>query len=113
MRLKLGRMNRKITIEQWTDASPAQDAAGEPQGTWTTYATAWAEVMWVGGRERFIDYGRQAEVTAVFLVRSEGLGDITAAMRIDLEGTKYDIEYINEIGMREGYEIRARVRGGV
>lgn len=105
MKLNLGAMNRIITVEQFTATGQAD--SGEPAGSWGTYTQLYAEVIFVGGRERYVGYGRQASVTAVFYTRYDD--GITPDMRIDLDGSKYGIEYVNEIGLREGLEIRARV----
>lgn len=104
MRLDPGKMNRSITIQQFTAATPAQDDAGEPLGTWTTYATAWAEKYDVGGRERFQASERQAEVGSVFKIYYDS--GITHKMRISCDSVVYNIRYINEIGYRDGLEIR-------
>lgn len=106
MRIDPGKMDRLITIEQKTDASPAQTTTGEPSFAWATYKQLWAQKLDVGGRERFAAAGRQAEVETVFRTRYES--GVTERMRISLGGVYYDILFINEIGRREGLEIRAR-----
>lgn len=108
MRIDPGKMNRHITIEQFTAATPAQDATGEPSGTWTTYTSAWAEKYDVGGKERFMGSERQAEVSSVFRVYYDS--GITHAMRIVCDNINYDIQWINEIGYRDGLEIRATAK---
>ena len=100
-----GRFDRRITIQQLTADSPAQDAFGAPSETWTTYVNCYAEKLDVGGRERFQASGRQAEVDTVFRLHYQS--GITNKMRIYYNSTAYDIVYINELGRRQYLEIRA------
>jgi SPP1 family predicted phage head-tail adaptor len=108
MRIDPGKMDRLITIQQETADSPPQDATGEPSASWTTYAQHWAQKFDVGGKERWLPSGRQAEVNTVFRIYYDS--GVTHAMRISLDSVTYDIQYINEIGRREGLEIRATAR---
>lgn len=102
-----GRMNRKIIIQEWTDDSPAISSYGEPSGSWTTFATMWAEKLDQRGRE-FFSSGVTHEGTTIF--RIWFIDDITAKMRISYDGDIYDIKSIVEIGVREGLEIIATVQ---
>ena len=97
-----------LTIQQGTADNPPQDTTGEPSVTWTTYATAWAQKIEVGGRERFLPSGRQAEVDTVFRLYYDS--GITHSMRISLDNVLYDIKFINEIGRKDGLEIRATAK---
>lgn len=101
-----GKMDRLITVQQKTDASPAQTTTGEPSFTWTTYKKFWAQKLDVGGRERFLDSGRQAEVNTVF--RTHYDSGVTEAMRISYNSVNYDIMFVNELGRSKYLEIRCR-----
>jgi SPP1 family predicted phage head-tail adaptor len=100
-------MNRKITIQQWTADSPAQDSYGAPSGSWETYATPWAEKIDQKGRE-FFNGGVVGEVTTVFRIRYDS--GITSKMRISYNSEYYDIKSIAELGRREGQELIATVQ---
>ena len=104
---KPGRMDKKITIQQWTDDSPAQDAYGAPSGTWTTYVTRWAEKIDKGGRE-FFQGGLVGEATCMFKVRY--VSGLTTKMRINYDSEYYDIIGIAELGRQDTHEITAKVQ---
>ncbi len=106
MRIDPGKMDRLITIEQQVANSPTQTATGEPSNTWSTYKQFWAEKMDVGGRERYLPAGRQAEVNTVFRIHFDS--GVNERMRVVLGGVNYDILWLNEIGYSEGLELRCR-----
>ncbi len=98
-----GKMDRLITVQRRVEN---RTGTGEAQYTWVTYTQLWAQLMDVGGRERYLPSGRQAEVSTVFRTYfDEG---ITETMRILYDGVYYDIRYLNRIGYQEGLEIRCK-----
>ncbi len=101
-----GQMDRVVEIQQMVANDPAQTTTGQPSDTWTTYRKFNAQKWDVGGRERYLPSGRQAEVNTVFRIRYDA--GITEAMRIVYNGVNYNIIFINEIGRRQYLEIRTR-----
>ena len=104
---KPGRMDKLITIQQWGADSPAQDAYGAPSGTWTTYATRWAEKIDKSGREFFAG-GLVGEATCMFKIRY--LDGLTTKMRISYDSEYYDIISIIELGRQDTQEVVAKVQ---
>lgn len=104
---KPGRMDRKITIEQWGADSPAQDSYGQPSGSWSTYAVRWAEKIDKAGRE-FFSGGPVSEAECLF--KTYYVDGLTTAMRISYGGEYYDILGIRELGRKETHEITAKVQ---
>lgn len=94
-----GRLDQQVTIEQ-LDA--ALDAHGH-KTTWSTFATVWAQVEAIGGREALVNKQIGAEVTHRVTLRF--LTGLTAAMRIDWGGKKLDIETIKVLGRDEIHEL--------
>ena len=100
---RIGKMDRLITIETFTEA---QDNFGEPIKTWTTLATVWAEVVPTRGTERFVAAQTHAERTTTFRIRYRD--DVTEEMRIVWESAEYDISGIVELKRQRQLEITAQ-----
>ena len=96
-------MNRRITIQELTADSPAQDTYGADSESWATHKKAWAERRDTGGAESYMGKALQAEVTHIWRLWYDST--ITHKMRIYYESVAYDIININELGHREGLEI--------
>lgn len=92
--MRPGRLRTQVTIQQLTAASPQQTASGEPDVSWTTYATVMADIQPTLGREFFAASAVQSKVdTKIRLRYMAGVTDgITAAMRVSAGGTVYNIE---------------------
>lgn len=92
--MRPGRLRTQITIEQRTAASPQQSASGEPDESWTTYATVMADIQPTLGREFFAAAATQNEVDTKIRVRymTSVTDGITAAMRINAGGAIYNIK---------------------
>jgi len=82
----VGNMNRRITFQT---RAGGQTADGEPASGWTDYATVWASVKAVKGRNYYAMGQEQSEATHTILIRRRS--DITAAMRIALGSRVFDI----------------------
>lgn len=91
--MRAGRLSTQVTIEQRVTGSPQQSATGEPNEAWGTYATVWADVQPMLGRERVASQQVQSEVDTKIRVRwMRGVTDaITAAMRVNASGVIYNI----------------------
>lgn len=82
--------NRLVTIK----APPtAQDALGQPTGAWTTVATSWANVRYLSGSESIKAGADTASAKASIRLRSYR-SDITAAMRVELGATVFQINVV-------------------
>ncbi len=103
--MRAGDLDRLITIEQPTETI---DAYGAPIQSWTTLAAnVPAQVSYDNGSEYFAAGQMNARIDAVFKIRYRS--DLTTKMRISYGGETYDIKFLNEIGRREGYNIKAVV----
>lgn len=100
MAINIGRMDRRITIQQFTSA---QNSAGEPIETWTALATVWGSKMDITGRERFTSQQQLEEETTVFRIRYRS--DVTVKMRLVCETKTYRIDAIAEMGRRRALDI--------
>lgn len=80
------KLNRQVTIER---LSGAVDEIGQPGSEWEPLATVWAHVRHLSGLET-IKAGAEAAVGKAS-IRIRYRTDITAAMRVVLGGTTYQI----------------------
>lgn len=100
-----GKLDRRITLRSVT---VTQDAYGGVVETYADMATVWAQYLPGGGNERFVSAQVYAETQARFYLRwREG---ITTQHRVVFDGRDYDIVAADEIGRREGLELRVRAR---
>jgi SPP1 family predicted phage head-tail adaptor len=76
--MEAGHLRHRITIQQPTIGTP--DAVGESVPTWGTFATAWADVATLQGRELAFARGIAATVTHKVTLRY--LAGVTSAMRV-------------------------------
>ncbi len=88
----IGDMRRWITIEQ---QAPTQNARGEEVPTWTTFATAWAAIIPLSGRELLAAQQIQASVTHRIVLRY--LSGLDPSMRIVYNGRYFDIQQVINI----------------
>jgi SPP1 family predicted phage head-tail adaptor len=87
--LKAGSLSRKVTIKQLT---AGQDAIGQPTNTWQDFASEWANIRHPTGAESI-----QADAEASIVkasIRMRKRTDITAAMRVYLGTTIYEIKAV-------------------
>lgn len=82
-------LNKRITIQQLTADSPAQDDYGEPSNTWTEFATVWAAVEPIQGREFWAQQQVQSEVKV--RVRTRYISGVLPNMRISYGSRILDI----------------------
>ncbi len=96
-----GRLSERIAIEQ---KSVTRAANGEEVVTWTTYATTWAEVTPLRGREFFA--AAQMQDSIDYRIRIRYRSGVVPQMRIMWRGTPLDIVSVIDVGaMREELEI--------
>lgn len=89
--ISAGELTERITIEQST---ATQNEVGETTLTWATFATVWAKVQSLAGREA----ERYAEVVGFsgHKVTIRKLAGITSAMRVIYRNRTLEIGAINE-----------------
>lgn len=87
--MKAGQLNSRVTIQQLT---AGQDAIGQPVQTWSTLATVWANIKQPSGMES-IRADRETSVLRAS-IRIRRRTDVTAAMRVVLGATVYQIQAV-------------------
>ena len=80
--MQSGKMRTPITVQTYTDSIASN---GETTKTWTTFATAYAEIRPVSGKELAMAGKVQAELSSVIKIRF--LTGLTSRMRI-VSGTR-------------------------
>ncbi|WP_152047186.1 phage head closure protein [Aureimonas psammosilenae] len=96
------KLNRSIIIERETTTL---DRHRRPLKAWTKLASRRAELVTLSTEEFIAAYGENAKRTLVFRIRF--LRDLTTKDRLTYEGAAFNIVDIQELGFREGLEIRA------
>lgn len=89
--IQVGRLRHRVTIQRLVAGSPQQDAGGAPDETWTDYATVWAEVAPLRGRELFAAQQVASEVSGTIRIRYRSDLSITSRMRCVFGARNYDI----------------------
>jgi SPP1 family predicted phage head-tail adaptor len=100
-----GKLDRRITIQ---GVSLADDGYGGQVETWSTVATPWAQFLPGGGNEKFASAQVYAETQARFRIRWRA--GITPTNRVVFDGKTWDVLAVDEIGRREGLELRVKAR---
>lgn len=93
MSLEAGKLSERIAIEE---KSVTRDALGGEVVTWTTYATRWAEVAPIRGREYVALRAAQSDVVIRFRLRH--LSGVNPAMRVSWNGGTYNIVEAIDVG---------------
>ena len=87
--MRAGKLNQRVTLQQ---ATVTQDAAGELVPAWADFATVWASVVDISGREYVaaaaVQNTAQTKITIRYLV------GITPAMRAVHGSDIYNIEAV-------------------
>lgn len=101
-------LDRRITIEQYT---VTLDSMGQEVKTWGLWKVCHAEkidaIATYRKEEDYLKNQLVAEAAVAWKIRN--IGQPTTLMRIiDDIGTIYDIERVDEIGRRLGWQIKAR-----
>lgn len=103
--MRAGELDRKIIIEQ---QASGQDSIGEPNGSWSTFATVWASVKPVRANEIYSAQQVSPDRETRFRIRY--LSGVTEKMRISYDSKYWDIRGIEEIGRRQGLDLIAVAR---
>jgi SPP1 family predicted phage head-tail adaptor len=92
-----GELNKIITIQSRASTT---DAFGGTIYTWSTFATVWAKVSPLKGREMIAAQAAQSEVTT--RIKTRWISGVTTGMRIVYDGQNFDI--ISAIDPNEAHE---------
>ncbi len=93
--MRAGRLNQKITIEQVTES---RTGSGAVQETWNAFATVWASVEPLNGREYF--QAQQETATVTTRIRIRYLAGVTPKMRVNYDNRIFDIESVIDVNER-------------
>jgi SPP1 family predicted phage head-tail adaptor len=102
-----GRYRHLITIEQNT---PSRDASGYSTDAWTTFATAWAKIESMTGREYLGNEQVKSETTHKFIFRY--IDGVLPAMRISWDGRTFDIQSALNVDERDRHTVVMAVERG-
>lgn len=94
--MEAGRLRQRVTIEEKVES---RDTYGGERDTWVTFATRWAEVAPLVGRE-YLE-GRQLGAEISVRVRIRYLADVKPHMRVKFGTEYYDIESVQNVETRD------------
>ncbi len=94
--MRAGPLRQRVTIQ---DKSVSQNTYGEEVITWTDFATVWAAVEPLRGRE-FLE-GRQITAEVSTRIRIRYRSGIAPEMRVEFGSKVYDVHSIIHIEERE------------
>lgn len=102
--MQIGKLDRRVTLLARTIT---RDGYGDATEEFTFLDEVWAQVIFNRGAERFRDgqVQRQAQVEVTFRIRWRE--DLTREMRVEWDGTAYDVTNVMEIGRRVGADLQA------
>lgn len=92
--INAGKLDQRITILQ-PPAATSLDAAGQPTGSWTTFAAELpAAVQHVSGGERI--RGKQVHADATVLIEIRWLAGVTKQMKVQHGDEEYSIAWCGD-----------------
>ncbi len=103
--IRAGQLDRQITIQSPTFQ---KNETGEEETVWNDFATVWAQVKPVTGKEPFMAGQVNTQITTSFVIRR--LDGLNEEMEIQYNGQHYNIEHLAEINRNEGQRILASVK---
>lgn len=103
--MQAGKLDRRITIQS---ATLIDDGYGGQVETWGDVATVWAQFLPGGGNERFASAQVYAETQARFRIRWRA--GLSPKNRVLFDGKAWDVLAVDEIGRRDGIELRVKAR---
>lgn len=92
--MKAGDLRHLILILKPKEGLP--DTLGHPTVAWSEYSRIYAAVKDVSGREFYEAHSYHMEDVVTFTIRYDST--ITAAMRVQWNGTLYEILQVNHLG---------------
>jgi SPP1 family predicted phage head-tail adaptor len=90
--MKIGALRHRVTIQQ---LSKSQNGMGEEEPGWTNFATRWASIEPISGREYFSAQQVNAEIT--HRVKMRHLEGLESTMRILYGARAFEIKSIMNI----------------
>lgn len=93
-----GQLSERIELQR---ATRTDDGYGGYAETWATYATVWAQVRPLSGRERY--HAQQIEAEASYRVTIRYRADVLDSDRIVWRGQNLNIRFRADAGPREPY----------
>jgi len=90
--MRAGRLRNRVIIEQLVAGSPDVDGPGEPDETWTEFATVWGSIEPMSGKALTASEQQMSEVDVQIRIRY--LAGITAKMRARFGTINYEIKSI-------------------
>ena len=93
--MRIGNLRHQISIEQATESF---DGNGELISTWTTFATVWAEITPLTGREYWSARQINAETTGK--IRTRYISGLTPKMRVKFGTRIFNITGLSNIEER-------------
>lgn len=91
-------LRHRVTIQTYTET---QDTFGEPDKTWSTYATRWARIEPVTGREYYSVKAINATISHKMTIRNTS--GLTPKMRIVYGSRTFQIVSVANIGERDRF----------
>jgi len=106
--MNIGNMDRRIALQSQVLTT---NNYGQRDSSWSTYATVWASIKYMGGSEKLADDQINSTQTVQFAVRySTDTDGAKASDRVVYNGNNYEVLYVQEIGRREGINIVCELR---
>lgn len=90
-----GELNR---LGELLSSATTQDSTGQPIATWSVYATPWAKIEPLGGRELLLAQQIAAEATTRVTIRYRDT--VHAGDRFRYAGTTYEIVNLSDLESR-------------
>lgn len=87
--IRHGRLNKRITIETYTQLA---DSYGETVKTWVTYSTKWASVEPLAMRELIAAKEQASKFEIMFRIKY--ISGVKPKMRVVYNGENYNIEAV-------------------
>lgn len=91
--MPLGKLDRSITIQSYTES---KNSYGEAEKTWATHSTVWAEIMDDTGNVTVTDGQTIASEIVRFRIRYDSA--VNTKMRISYNSNYYSIRQVIEEG---------------
>lgn len=95
--MRAGTLRHRIVIESLTETP--RNSFGAPARTWTTFATRWARVRPLRGKELF--EAQQVYPSVDHAITLRHLDGVTAKMRVTFRGRIFDIKGVTTPDERE------------
>lgn len=96
--MRAGKLRHRVTIQSASETQPDSNM-GQPVESWSDFATVWAHVEPLHGRERMVAQERTAELDTRITIRY--LSGVLAKMRVIYGSHTYDILAVINLDERD------------